>query len=171
MLLKADTKEKKQKIKQLNQEIANMKRDNYEIFYKAEIENKKGKKIKPTLFNILFAVSFCIFSISIIMFLTSIKSGGIFIGTSVIPKGVLAIPFLAGVLFIFILKDKTIPIIIAFFGLFFILSSFALSKEISLSPRPLWMYILIFIGIFIGVVSYTILFIIKVRASLHNDRL
>ncbi len=166
MRLKADTKEKKLKIKQLNQEIANMKKDNYEIFYKSEFENKKSKINLKNKFNViisLFILSFCIFSVSLLMLFSSITSGGMFIGTYIVPNSVLTIPFLVGLLFIFIMKDRTVPIIIAAFGIAFIAFSLALSKEVSFLTRPVREYVLISLGIFIGAVSYGILLFFKIH--------
>ena len=111
-------KEEKEKIRQFNREIAEMKKETYNTFYRQASPGENSAKPRKTLLSgiiirhFLFIIFFGMLSSGLWMLSGSLVTSGIYIGNSIIDYKAVIIPFLLGVFLLYFMKDTGVSLII-----------------------------------------------------------
>lgn len=140
---------REQKLKELEMSIRKMEEENYKEFGELPKKKKKRKKIFRFILGLLMVSTGIFFAIKEATFsydLSKLNILGIFI-----PWYLILIPFILGLVFMFICKKKIIPSIFTLLGIMLCCYAVATTTTIEWNQTPLYAFIAIILTITIGV--------------------
>ena len=160
--MKNNESEKKKKIRQLENDIENMKRDHAKTFGYPEPEKKSVQVMEMLMFVAgIVCLSLGLFRLFSVLSITT-ELAALSIGRMKLSGSIFSMPLVVGIISFIICKNRKIPFIVTAIGAAVSFAVMLCNIEMNVFNKPLWVYCGILLMIAAGLIMSVVTFV-KIR--------